>query len=96
MKADLAWTRGATLQGRRLWVQSRSRDVTSILNTRIAIVLAVIVGQLWGLKLALDAWFGGQVQALWTIVAFQAVSTAITFALSRAQGAPERAPAPQQ
>ncbi len=90
MKADLAWTRAEALEGRRTWVGFRPReaDLISALNTRIAIVLAVIVGQLWGLKLALDAWFGGQVQALWVIVAFQLLSSAITLVVSRAPRAP--------
>jgi hypothetical protein len=85
MKADLAWARTEALGRRRPRARFRSgqADLTSALNTRIAIVLAVIVGQLWGLKMALDAWFGGHTQALWIIVAFQSVSTAITLAVAR-------------
>jgi hypothetical protein len=54
----------------------REPDRASILNARIAIVATIVVGQLWGLVVALNAWLdhrGGQVVLL---LGFQLLSFA--------------------
>ena len=59
-------------------------DRASILNARIAIVATIVVGQLWGLMVALNAWLehdNGQVAAL---VGFQLLSFAVAVAVWRA------------
>jgi hypothetical protein len=59
-------------------------DRASMLNARIAIVATIVVGQLWGLMVALNAWLehdNGQVAAL---VGFQLLSFAVAVAVWRA------------
>ena len=59
-------------------------DRASMLNARIAIVATIVVGQLWGLMVALNAWLehdGGQVLAL---LGFQLLSFAVAVAVWRA------------
>ena len=59
-------------------------DRTSMLNARIAIVATIVVGQLWGLMVALNAWLehdNGQVVAL---LGFQLLSFAVAVAVWRA------------
>jgi hypothetical protein len=59
-------------------------DRASMLNARIAIVATIVVGQLWGLMVALNAWLehdGGQVAAL---LGFQLLSFAVAVAVWRA------------
>jgi hypothetical protein len=59
-------------------------DRASMLNARIAIVATIVVGQLWGLMVALSAWLehdGGQVVAL---LGFQLLSFAVAVAVWRA------------
>ena len=59
-------------------------DRASMLNARITIVATIVVGQLWGLMVALNAWLehdNGQVAAL---VGFQLLSFAVAVAVWRA------------
>ena len=59
-------------------------DRASMLNARIAIVATIVVGQLWGLMVALNAWLehdNGQVAAL---LGFQLLSFAVAVAVWRA------------
>jgi hypothetical protein len=59
-------------------------DRASMLNARIVIVATIVVGQLWGLVVALNAWLehdNGQVAAL---VGFQLLSFAVAVAVWRA------------
>lgn len=50
-----------------------------ILNARIAIVATIVVGQLWGLTVALNQWFSGR--NVWPLVAFEALSFAAAAAV---------------
>jgi hypothetical protein len=55
-----------------------------MLNARIAIVATIVVGQLWGLMVALNAWLehdNGQVVAL---LGFQLLSFAVAVTVWRA------------
>ena len=59
-------------------------DRASMLNARIAIVATIVVGQLWGLMVALNAWLehdNGQVVLL---LCFQLLSFAVAVAVWRA------------
>lgn len=47
---------------------------SAILNARIAIVATIVVGQLWALTVALDAWFEGEIGQVWWLLGFQALS----------------------
>ena len=44
------------------------------LNARVAMVAVIIVCQLWALTAALDSWLGGEMDAVWWLLAFQAVA----------------------
>ncbi|HWO71667.1 MAG TPA: hypothetical protein VNP94_13105 [Actinomycetota bacterium] len=44
------------------------------LGARIAIVATVVLGQLWGLTVALDAWLRGEPGQVWWLLGFQALS----------------------
>jgi predicted membrane protein len=59
----------------------RDPDRAAALSARIAIVATIVVGQLWGLTVALNSWFQHETTAVWTIVAFEAVSFAVAFAV---------------
>ena len=62
----------------------REPDRASMLNARIAIVATIVVGQLWGLMVALNAWLehrGGQVVLL---LGFQLLSFAAAVAVWQA------------
>jgi hypothetical protein len=62
----------------------REPDRAAMLNARIAIVATIVVGQLWGLMVALNAWLehrGGQVAAL---LGFQLLSFAVAVAVWQA------------
>ena len=54
----------------------RAPERSSMLHARIAIVATIVVGQLWGLTVALDRYFG------WKTVAWLVVFQAISFALA--------------
>jgi hypothetical protein len=59
----------------------REPDRASMLNARIAIVATIVVGQLWGLMVALNAWLdhrGGQV---WLLLGFQLLSLVVAVAV---------------
>lgn len=43
-------------------------------GARIAIVATIVLGQLWGLTVALDAWFRGETTHVWWLVGFEALS----------------------
>ena len=45
-----------------------------MLHARIAIVATIVLGQLWGLTVALDAWLRGETGQVWWLLAFQALS----------------------
>jgi hypothetical protein len=45
-----------------------------MLHARIALVATVILGQLWGLTIALNAWLEGDTGQVWWLLAFEALS----------------------
>jgi hypothetical protein len=52
-----------------------------MLLARIAIIVTVIFGQLWGLTAALDAWYAGRTAIVWLVVAFEALSFLVALGL---------------
>jgi len=48
---------------------------------RIALVATVVVGQLWGLATALDAYLEERMTIVWWLLAFQVVSFLLSFAI---------------
>ncbi|HWD46693.1 MAG TPA: hypothetical protein VHM23_23780 [Actinomycetota bacterium] len=59
----------------------RDPERASMLNARIAIVATVVVGQLWGLTVALNAWLEHRMGQVWLLLAFQALSFALAVAV---------------
>jgi hypothetical protein len=49
--------------------------------SRIALVATVVVGQLWGLTVALNAYFEGETATVWWLVAFEALSFLVALGL---------------
>ena len=52
----------------------RDPEGATTLHARIAIVATIVVGQLWGLTVALNAWLEGETGQVWWILGFQALS----------------------
>jgi hypothetical protein len=52
----------------------RDPEGATTLHARIAIVATIVVGQLWGLTVALNAWLDGSTSAVWWILGFEALS----------------------
>ena len=59
----------------------REPDRASMLNARIAIVATVVVGQLWGLVVALNAWLDHRTGQVWLLLGFQVLSFAVATAV---------------
>jgi hypothetical protein len=59
----------------------REPDRASMLNARIAIVATVVVGQLWGLVVALNAWLDHNMGQVWLLLGFQVLSFAVAAAV---------------
>jgi hypothetical protein len=59
-------------------------DRTSMLNARIAIVATIVVGQLWGLMVALNAWLEQDNGQVLLLLGFQLLSFAVAVAVWRA------------
>jgi hypothetical protein len=55
----------------------REPDRATMLNARIAIVATVVVGQLWGLMVALNAWLDHRTGQVWLLLGFQVLSFVI-------------------
>jgi hypothetical protein len=55
----------------------REPDRASMLNARIALVATVVVGQLWGLMVALNAWLDHRTGQVLLLVGFQVLSFAV-------------------
>ena len=53
----------------------------AMLAGRIAIVATIVVGQLWGLTVALNAWQEDRPGQVWLLLAFQALSFALAVAV---------------
>jgi hypothetical protein len=54
-------------------------DHASMLYARILIVATIVMGQLWGLTVALDEWLSRRMTHVWWLLGFQALS--FTFAV---------------
>jgi hypothetical protein len=59
----------------------REPDRASMLNARIAIVATVVVGQLWGLVVALNAWLDHRTGQVLLLLGFQVLSFAVAAAV---------------
>ena len=59
----------------------REPDRASMLNARIAIVATIVVGQLWGLMVALNAWLDHRTGQVWLLLGFQLLSLAVAVAV---------------
>jgi hypothetical protein len=59
----------------------REPDRASMLNARIAIVATVVVGQLWGLVVALNAWHDHRDDQVVLLLGFQLLSFAVAVAV---------------
>ena len=55
----------------------REPDRASMLNARIALVATVVVGQLWGLMVALNAWLDHRTGQVLLLLGFQVLSFAV-------------------
>jgi hypothetical protein len=62
----------------------REPDRTSMLNARIAIVATIVVGQLWGLMVALNAWLDHRMGQVLLLLGFQVLSFAVAVAVWQA------------
>jgi hypothetical protein len=58
------------------------------LTTRIIIVATVVVGQLWALTVALEAYLSGAPGQAWLLAAFSALSFALVLVLARVEPPP--------
>ena len=59
----------------------RDPDRASMLNARIAIVATIVVGQLWGLVVALNAWLDHRMGQVLLLLGFQVLSFAVAVAV---------------
>jgi hypothetical protein len=58
-----------------------SPDRAAMLAGRIALVATIVVGQLWGLTVALNAWLDHRMGQVWLLLAFQALSFVLAVAV---------------
>ncbi|MBB5868983.1 hypothetical protein F4553_002362 [Allocatelliglobosispora scoriae] len=59
-------------------------DRSSMLTARLAVVLSILVGQLWGLTVGLNAWMRGDTRIAWWIAGFEVVSFSLALVVWRA------------
>jgi hypothetical protein len=59
----------------------REPDRAAMLNARIAIVATIVVGQLWGLMVALNAWLDHRAGQVVLLLGFQLLSFAVALAV---------------
>ena len=59
----------------------RDPDRASMLNARISIVATIVVGQLWGLMVALNAWLDHRMGQVLLLLGFQVLSFAVAVAV---------------
>jgi hypothetical protein len=59
----------------------REPDRASMLNARIALVATIVVGQLWGLTVALNAWLDHRTGQVFLLLGFQLLSFALAMAV---------------
>jgi hypothetical protein len=56
----------------------------AMLAGRIALVATIVIGQLWGLTVALNAWLEHRTDQVWLLLGFEALSFVLAVALSLA------------
>jgi hypothetical protein len=59
-------------------------DRSSMLSARIALVAAIVVGQLWALTVMLDSWHERDDGQVWLLLAFQVISFVLALIVWRA------------
>lgn len=59
----------------------RDPERAAIVIARIALVAMVVVGQLWALTVALNAYFEERMAIVWWLVAFEAISFAVALGI---------------
>jgi hypothetical protein len=59
-------------------------DRSSVMNARLAIVLSILIGQLWALGVGLNAWMQGDTTIAWWVAGFEIVSFGVALAVWRA------------
>jgi hypothetical protein len=59
----------------------REPDRASMLSARTALVATIVVGQLWGLTVALNAWLDHRMGQVWLLLGFQLLSFALAVAV---------------
>ena len=57
------------------------RQRQAVIVARIAIVATIVVGQLWALTIALDAYFQDEMVTVWWLLVFQGVSFLLAVAV---------------
>jgi hypothetical protein len=55
------------------------RQRQAVILARTALVATIIVGQLWAITIALDAYFLGDTATVWWLLGFQVLSFALAF-----------------
>jgi cytochrome bd-type quinol oxidase subunit 2 len=57
------------------------RQRQAVIVARIAVVATIVVGQLWALTIALDAYFSDEMATVWWLLAFQVLSFVLALAV---------------
>jgi hypothetical protein len=55
------------------------RQRQAVILARIALVATIVVGQLWALTIALDAYFLREMATVWWLLGFQVLSSGLAF-----------------
>jgi hypothetical protein len=58
-----------------------NRQRQAVIVARIAIVATIVVGQLWALTIAMDAYFLEEMATVWWLLGFQVVSFLVALAV---------------
>ena len=74
--------------------QDTEEGARTSLTTRIIIVLTVVLGQLWALTVALEAYLSGERGQAWLLAGFSVLSFVVVLALVRAEPAPRSSQLP--
>jgi hypothetical protein len=59
----------------------REPDQAAMLSARTALVATIVVGQLWGLTVALNAWLDHRMGQVWLLLGFQLLSFVLAVAV---------------
>ena len=57
------------------------RQRQAVIVARIAVVATIVVGQLWALTIALDAYLSDEMATVWWLLAFQVLSFVLALAV---------------